>query len=154
MDSHEHHGHRLPVDPDTEPVPPARRWDIALVVAAGGALGGAARHGLTTAWPAAAGGVPWSTLAENVLGSFLLGALMVVLLEVREAPSRYARPFLGVGVLGGFTTFSAYAAQVVSLARDGLVVAGTAYALGTLLAALLAAAGGIALTRRMLGVLP
>ena len=134
MDSHEHDGHRLPVDPDTEPVPPARRWDVALVVAAGG--------------PA------WSTLVENVLGSFLLGVVVVVLLEVRERPSRYARPFLGVGVLGGFTTFSAYAGQVVTLAREGLVVAGTAYALGTLLAALLAAAGGIALTRRMLGVLP
>ena len=154
MDSHQHHGRFLPVDPDTEPVPPARRWDLALVVAAGGALGGAARWGLNAAWPTSGAGTAWSTLAENVLGSFLLGALMVVLLEVRERPSRYARPFLGVGVLGGFTTFSAYAVEVVVLARDGRVLAGTAYALGTLVAALLATLAGVTLARRLAGVRP
>ena len=75
-----------------------RVWDLVLVIAAGGALGGALRYLLNEALPAS--GFPWATFIENVTGCFLLGALMVYLLDV-WSPNRYLRPFLAVGVLGG-----------------------------------------------------
>ena len=76
--------------------------------------------------------------------------LVVVLLE-RWPHSRYLRPFLGVGILGGFTTFSAYALDLRTLvAADRLSLAVT-YLAGTLIAALLAAWLGIAAARRVVG---
>lgn len=146
--------HHLPVDPDLDGVdevvpgkPSLEHWDVVLVVAAGGALGGLARYGLSrlVAGPA---GFPWATFTENVLGCFLLGALMVVLVEVR-APSRYARPFLGIGVLGGFTTFSTYSAEIRALAADGRAALAAAYLVSSLLAGLLATVAGIALARAL-----
>jgi CrcB protein len=83
---------------------------------------------------------------ENVVGCLLLAALLVVLLEVTR-PHRYLRPFLGVGVLGGFTTFSAYTqdARALLLAGEG-GLAGL-YLGGTLLAGLLATWAGLVLAR-------
>ena len=118
----------LPVDPDLPDVTDVfhrgggrvaqhRRWDVALVIGAGGAIGGGARWALNQAWPLVPGGFPWATFVENVTGCLVLGALMVSLLDVWR-PSRYARPFLGIGVLGGFTTFSSYAFESFQLLRD------------------------------------
>jgi CrcB protein len=138
----------LPVDPDVSPFDvPARRarvWDVALAVAAGGAVGGAARY-LLNHWLGGAD-FPWATLVENVLGCFLLGGLMVFLLDV-WAPRRYLRPFLGVGVLGGFTTFSAYTSETRDLLLDGRASAGLAYLFGSVAAGLLATWSGITLAR-------
>jgi fluoride exporter len=146
-------GGRLPFDPDLETpgeisaAQPGRlHWDVGAVVAAGGALGGLARYGLNELLPRAQSGFPWSTFAENVSGCALLGALMVVLLEVR-APSRYLRPFLAVGVLGGFTTFSAYTAEVRGLLVGGRTQLAMAYLSVSLLAGVLATVAGIALAR-------
>ena len=98
----------LPLDADSDVSPfdiasaRAREpvWDILLAIAAGGALGGAARFGLNSLWPTSPGGFPWSTFVENVTGALLLGVLVVFLVDVWR-PRRYVRPFLGVGLLGG-----------------------------------------------------
>ncbi len=126
-----------PVDPDASPfdvkVHGQRVWDLVLVIAAGGALGGALRYLVNEAVPAS--GFPWATFIENVTGCFLLGALMVYLLDV-WSPNRYLRPFLAVGVLGGFTTFSAYTVETRALLAEGRGPAALAYLFGSLLAGL------------------
>ena len=153
----------LPVDPDLTPadeldirVRPRlrpRRWDIALVIAAGGAIGGAARWTMSEAWPTSEQGFPWATFAENVAGCLLLGAVMVFLLDV-WAPHRYARPFLGIGVLGGFTTFSTYTVDTAALLRSGQSLTALTYLFGTVIVGLIATWTGIALARRAAGVSP
>ena len=102
-----------------------RHWPAVGVIALGGVVGAEARYGVDRLVPAA-GGIPWGTLAVNVSGCLVIGALMVVLLEL-TAPHRLLRPFLGIGVLGGFTTFSAYAVEVQALLVDARVVAALAY---------------------------
>jgi len=130
-----------------------RRWDVALVIGAGGALGGGLRWTLNRAWPATPGHFPWATFVENVSGCLVLGALMVFLLDVWR-PSRYARPFLAIGVLGGFTTFSAYTADTGALLRAGQVPMALTYLFGTLVVALAATWTGIFLARSAAGTNP
>lgn len=92
---------------------PARAGDAALV-ASGAAAGALARWAVTSVEQQAA--LPWATLAVNVVGAFLLGALPAVP-AVRR--SRRVGLVLGPGVLGGFTTVSAWSGQVTGLAADG-----------------------------------
>lgn len=110
------------------------------MIAAGGALGGGARELLNLGLPAT--GLPAATFLANVSGCFLLGLLMVFLLEVWR-PGRYLRPFLGVGVLGGFTTFSAYTLETRGLFADGRAMLALCYLFGSVLAGLLATRLGI-----------
>jgi CrcB protein len=71
------------------------------LISAGGVLGALARYGLSIAWPHAEAGFPWATWLINVTGCFLIGVLLT------RWPHRiHLRPFLGVGFLGGYTTFS------------------------------------------------
>ena len=156
----------LPVDPDlldsdrSSPFPPGarrsstRRWDVALVIAAGGAMGGAARWLVNQVWPPTTGTFPWSTFVENVTGCLLLAALMVFLLDV-WSPGRYARPFLGIGVLGGYPTFSTYTSDTPAPARGR---AGSrwrlVYLAGTLLAGLAATWAGLVAARTAAGLYP
>jgi fluoride exporter len=156
--------HALPVDPDVtvdrqEAVRArsqsflrqvrdtlARRWDILLVIAGGGALGSLARWGVGEAFSSGRGEFPWATFLVNVTGGFTLGVLMVFVIDVWP-PSRFVRPFLGVGVLGGFTTFSTYMLDTRSLlvAHRGPLAA--VYLFGTLAAGVAAVWLGIAVTR-------
>jgi fluoride exporter len=124
--------------------------DVVAVIAVGGALGGLGRWALSEAIPWEPGAFPWATFLENVAGGLLLGALMVVLLEVLP-PGRYARPFLGVGLLGGFTTFSTYTSETRSLLLDGEPALAMGYLLGTLVACLLATWAGVFLARAASG---
>lgn len=150
----------LPVDPDLTPaderdirVRPRirpRRWDIALVIAAGGAIGGAARWTMSEAWPTSEQGFPWATFAENVAGCLLLGAVMVFLLDV-WAPHRYARPFLGIGVLGGFTTFSAYSLETMRMIERNDWLGASTYSLGSVIAGLAAVGLGLLIAKRVFG---
>lgn len=133
----------LPTDPDAV-VTRDRVWDVALAVAAGGALGGGARFLINSALPS---DFPWATFLENVLGCFLLGLLMVFVLEVWPA-NRYLRPFLGVGVLGGFTTFSAYTVGIVDLVDQQRSLAALVYLFASVLLGLLGTWSGLALGRR------
>ncbi len=150
----------LPIDPDLPAAMDAHnragrhpRWDVALVIAAGGAIGGALRYLLNLAIPHGADGFPWATFLENVSGCLVLGALMVFLLDV-WSPHRYARPFLGIGVLGGFTTFSAYTVETAALLRSGHAPTAFAYLLGSVIVGLLATWAGIAIARRAAGISP
>lgn len=151
----------LPVDPDLLDEPPPRstrahllrgRLDILAMIAAGGAVGSAARYAVAEALPHQPGQVAWSTLAVNIAGGFLLGLLMVFVLDVWP-PSRYLRPFFGVGVLGGFTTFSTYMLDTHALLAAGEVAAALTYVLGTLVVGLAAVWLGV-FTARWLSTLP
>lgn len=112
-------------------------------IAAGGALGSLGRFALAEAWPPAVGAVPWSTLAANVLGCLGIGVLLVAVTEGTGAPHPLARPFLGTGVLGGFTTFSTYAVETERLVATGAVGTALTYLFVTLAAALAAAQLGV-----------
>ena len=117
-------------------------------VAVGGAIGAMARYGLTVALPSAPGEFDVATFLANVLGGLLIGALMIVVTEV--APGlRLVRPFLGVGVLGGFTTFSTYIIDIGQAVDAGATILAVAYAFATMAAALMAAAAGMYATRRL-----
>jgi CrcB protein len=84
-------------------------------VALGGALGSLARYGVARAWPAAPGGFPVPTLTVNLLGSFAIG-LLYVWISARGGPGAdSARLFWMTGVLGGFTTYSAFALETTLL---------------------------------------
>lgn len=122
------------------------RWDILAVIAAGGALGSLARWGLAAALPHRPGAFPWATFSVNVTGCLLIGALMVLLAEVWP-PSRYLRPFLGIGVLGGYTTFSTYVLDARNLLVTGHAGTAAGYLLGSLAAGLAAVWAGVALIR-------
>ena len=109
------------IDPDVDLSDPAQRsagrtqqWDLIAATAVGGVLGAEARYGLSLALPHHDHQFPWSTLVTNVSGCLLVGVLMAVLLEL-PSPHRLARPFLGVGVLGGYTTYSTFAVEVQRL---------------------------------------
>ena len=103
-------------------------------VAAGGAVGALARWSAGAMVPTG-DGFPWSTFVVNVVGCFLL-ALLPTLLLVRRRPLLLLA--LGPGVLGGFTTLSAYAEEARALAADGRTGLAAAYVVGTLAACLLA----------------
>ena len=104
----------------------------ALLVALGGALGAASRY-LVERAVSRRRGEPWGTFAVNVSGSFLLGLLLGL------APSDDIVTVLGVGVLGSYTTFSAYAVEVVRGAR--------LYAVASVVVGVLGAALGLGLGR-------
>ncbi|MFD0905404.1 fluoride efflux transporter FluC [Actinomadura sediminis] len=139
-----------PVRTDAPAAPPRARGEAAVIAAisAGGGLGAAARHGAALLWPLQEHAFPWTVLAVNALGCALIGVLMAVLARTRRA-HRLVRPFLGTGVLGGFTTFSAYAADVPRLLGDGHVRLGLAYLAATPVVAVAAAWAAAALTHRL-----
>ncbi|HLL68296.1 MAG TPA: fluoride efflux transporter CrcB [Micromonosporaceae bacterium] len=121
-------------------------WAVLAVIAAGGVLGACARHGAALAWPHRTGEFPWATLGVNVSGCLLIGVLMVLITEVWAAHP-LIRPFLGTGVLGGYTTFSTYTVDVAQLVAAGAVGPGLGYLAGTLAAALAAVYAGSTGTR-------
>lgn len=92
-------------------------WTLLWLVMAGGALGAGGRH-LIGGWllRQAGDGLPWGTVAVNLLGSFAAGFLLVWL-EGRGPGAIYLRAFLVVGVLGGLTTYSALMLEVLLYAR-------------------------------------
>ncbi len=123
-------------------------WRVIGVVSAGGVLGALARYGLGVAFPHTPGTFPWTTFAINVAGCLCIGALIVLVTEALRAP-RLLRPFVGTGILGGFTTFSTAMVDTEKLLDRGAVTTALLYLFGTLLAALVAVWSGAAATRRL-----
>lgn len=154
----------VPIDPDLAPADPGEpavgrvarpaRWResrahpaVLAAIAAGGALGTPARFEVAQLIHVAPGTFPWATFWTNVSGSFLLGFLLILLIE-RFPPTQYLRPFFATGFLGAFTTFSTFAVETDVLIKDGHALIGITYALGSVLAGLAAVWAGIRLARR------
>lgn len=123
-------------------------WRVLSAIAAGGVVGALARQGIWALFPRHAGVFDWATLAINVAGSALIGALMTVA-EARRL-HRLIPPFLGPGVLGGFTTFSTYIVAIQQSIDVGAPGVAAAYLAGTLVAALAAVYVGRSLARLVL----
>jgi CrcB protein len=115
---------------------------IYVVAALGGALGALARWAIAVALPHSPGVWPWSTLVVNLIGCLAIGALLAVLLA-RFPRSPWLRPFLAVGVLGGFTTYSTFAMDVVRLTGAGHPVLAVGYVLVSVLGGVLAVVVGL-----------
>ena len=90
----------------------------------------------------------WATLAVNLVGCALIGVLVVLTTEVWRAHP-LVRPFLGTGVLGGFTTFSTYTLDAHGLWVAGDRAAAAGYLVGTLLGCVAATAAAVALARSL-----
>lgn len=118
-----------------------------LAVAGGGAIGATLRYAVSLLVRPAAGTFPWHTFGVNVAGSFLLGLLMALLPP--DGSGERWRLFLGVGVLGGFTTFSTLSGETLAFAQEGAAVLAAGYALGTMVSGLAAAWAGYALGRAL-----
>jgi CrcB protein len=118
---------------------------VLVAIAIGGVIGAFGRYSLA---PGNDTVFPWHTFVVNVSGCLAIGVLLVVITEARSV-HRLARPFLGTGVLGGYTTFSTYAVQTERLLPGHPLVA-TTYLIGTALAALLAVQTGVVVTRRLM----
>lgn len=119
------------------------------IVAAGGAIGSVFRY-LAGVWSVRLAGAnfPWGTLAVNVVGSFLIG-LLVELVARRMNASAEMRLFLVTGVLGGFTTFSSFSLDAVSLFERGAPGLSAVYILASLIVSISAVFAGLALGRNL-----
>jgi fluoride exporter len=124
---------------------------LLLYLAAGGAFGTVARFALAGwVYDHAGGGFPWGTFAVNAAGSFLIGFAVRSLEFVTVTPE--LRGFLTIGLLGGFTTFSTYTYETITLVRDGQWSTASLYALGSLLIGLLAVLAGLAAATLLLRI--
>jgi len=115
-----------------------------LSVAVGGAIGASLRFlvGLAV-------GLPLGTLTVNVVGSLVMGILAAVLLLGDDGPSRYA-PFLMTGVMGGFTTFSAFSLDVLRLFESGRFGMAALYASASFVLSITACAAGLWVARSVM----
>ena len=116
-------------------------------VALGGALGSMARYAVAL-WigERAGNGFPWGTFAINLAGSFCIG-IVLQLAGSRAPADSYLRTFVATGILGGFTTFSAFSFETYALVARGALVAAGGYAAGSVLLGVAAAAAGAFLAR-------
>ena len=89
---------------------------VVFALGCGGILGALARYAVSRAFPVASGSFPWSTFVINVTGSAVLGFVLILLIE-QFPRGRLARPFLGTGVLGAYTTFSTFEVDALLLLR-------------------------------------
>ena len=117
-----------------------------LLVMAGGAIGAGARHLTGRALLTLLGpGFPYGTLAVNVIGGLLMGLLAGSLLRIGGGEPW--RLFLGVGVLGGFTTFSSFSLDMVTLWQRGAAMTALAYCAASVIGSIAALFAGLTLTR-------
>lgn len=118
-----------------------------LHVALGGAIGASARYLTGVAALRLMGpGFPWGTLVVNVIGSFLMGAIVIILAEL--SANRFA-PLLMTGLLGGFTTFSAFSLDAVSLWERGETMQAATYVAASVVLSLAALMAGLFVARTL-----
>ncbi|MGB9378243.1 MAG: CrcB family protein [Mycobacteriales bacterium] len=148
-----------PIDPDYDAHDPRQRdelhaggWRLLAAISAGGVIGSLARYGIATAFPHPADGIALATLAINVSGCLLIGILMVFVTDLWPL-ARWLRPLLGVGVLGGYTTFSTYVVDIQQAVAAGAAGMALGYLAATLIGALTAVWLGTALGRRIVGAI-
>ena len=122
-------------------------WQTYLWVALGSGVGGAARLLCSDIAERLVGiGFPWGTLSVNVLGSLLIGAAAALVVPAgRLEPGGALQQFLMVGILGGYTTFSAFSLQTLDLARNGHLGKAAGYVAASIVLCLLAVAVGYAI---------
>lgn len=141
---------RSPLDPDvdfgpggrSEPLHRRRRARraqaiIVVALACGGVLGAVSRYAVSLALPTETARFPWGTFLINVSGSAALGFILILVIE-HFPRGRLARPVLGTGFLGAYTTFSTFTVEAVELIRGGHPETALAYVAGSALAGLLA----------------
>jgi CrcB protein len=90
---------------------------VLMAIGSGGALGAVARYEITLAAPVSPAAFPWTTWGINLTGSLVLGVIATLVLE-RWPPTRYVRPFVGIGICGGYTTWSTFMTETALLTRD------------------------------------
>lgn len=118
-----------------------------VLVALGGACGAVSRYFLGNIVGRSLGSVlPYGTFIINIVGCFCMGVLMTLIMERQLLPAS-ARLLLCVGFLGGFTTFSSFGIEALSLLTSGRLCAALAYVGGSVLLGLVAAFGGVQLAR-------
>ena len=122
-----------------------------LLVFLGAGIGGSLRHGVNLACSRAFGvGFPWGTLAVNVIGSFAMGVLAAWLaFRAGEGWSQPLRLFLTTGILGGFTTFSAFSLDAVLLWERGETGGALAYVTASVVLSVAGLSAGLALVRSL-----
>jgi len=118
------------------------------VVALGGVIGALLRYQAGLVWPTPIGAFPTTILLVNLLGCLVMGAFMVLITEF-WSPHPLLRPFFGTGVLGGFTTFSTYSLDIVTLFRLDRPFTAASYLFITPMGAMLAVGLGVIATRRI-----
>jgi len=120
-----------------------------LLVFLGAGLGGALRHGVNVGCARVCGpAFPWGTLTVNIVGSFVMGALAGWLaFKAEHGWSQPLRLFLSTGVLGGFTTFSAFSLDAVLLWERGQAGLAAAYVAASVLLSIAGLMAGLALVR-------
>ena len=121
-----------------------------VAIAVGGALGSIARHGVNVLvhgrWPMMR--FPLSTMIVNVAGCLVIGLLAGMIASGRLAPRLYWREFIFVGLLGGFTTFSTFGLDTITLARTQPMTSAFWNVAGQVALGLLAVLAGMLLTSR------
>lgn len=119
-----------------------------LLVGLGGAIGSIARYGsgvlIGRIWPSP---FPLATMLINIAGSLAMGLLVGWLARTTPAWQADARLFVAVGVLGGFTTFSAFSLDAITLIERGALLEAVLYALGSVIVAVVALYLGLLVTR-------
>jgi fluoride exporter len=106
-----------------------------ILVMSGGAIGAGLRYGLSRALPYAGDSWPWATFAANVLGGLAMGVLAAWVMR-GDNSAESLRLFVGVGVLGGFTTFSAFSLEMMRMIERGQIGLAMGYAVASVLLAL------------------
>lgn len=123
-----------------------------IAVGVGGAFGSMLRYAIAYWSVERLGpGFPWHTVAINVAGSFLIG-VVAVYAQSSVGMSPYVGTFVTVGVLGGFTTFSTFSFDTVTLFSEGAPQLALAYCAGSVILGVAAALAGIALARAALRI--
>lgn len=117
-----------------------------LFIALGGMIGALARHAVTAGTEATLGSAVLGTFIANISGAFLLGYIGTVAAEKLQM-SIELRRFIGVGILGSYTTFSVLSYQTLQLLEDGHILAASVNAIGSLVAGLVAVMAGVKIAR-------